>query len=182
MLIKFLLSFALVISFNSKAQDYIPVDAGSKIHFVIKNFGINTGGDFSGLKGIIHFSPDQISACKFDVTVAVATIDTDNKMRDKNLVSDEYFDAEKFPVIHVVSTKIEKTNKTADGFYFFNGTLTIKGVTKNISFPFQAKQNGNGLLFTGEFAIDRTAFGLGQKNIVLSNKVLVSLSVATTKH
>ena len=182
MLIKFLLSFGLVISFNSKAQDYIPVDAGSKIHFVIKNFGINTGGDFSGLKGNIHFSPDQISASKFDVTVAVTTIDTDNKMRDKNLVSDEYFDAEKFPVIHIVSTKIEKTNKTSDGFYFFNGTLTIKGVTKDISFPFQAKQNGNGFLFTGDFTIDRTAFGLGQKNIVLSNKVLVSLSVATTKH
>ena len=25
-----------------------PVDADSKVHFVIKNFGIKTGGDFKG--------------------------------------------------------------------------------------------------------------------------------------
>ena len=34
-----------------------PVDADSKVHFVIKNFGIKTCGDFKGLKGNIKFYP-----------------------------------------------------------------------------------------------------------------------------
>lgn len=177
MILKNLFACLLLITVNVSAQNYTPVDKGSKVHFVIKNFGINTGGDFTGVKGDISFLPETPLSCKFDVTVAASTIDTDNQMRDKNLVSDEYFDATKFPVIKLVSTKIAATNKTADGFYYFTGNLIIKGVTKAISFPFQAKKIADGYLFTGTFEIDRTDYGIGEKNIVLSNKVVVSLLV-----
>src|SRR6185312_10183887 len=178
MMIRNILAFLILLSINAHSQNYTPLDAGSKVHFIIKNFSINTGGDFSGLKGQIVFSPEKVADSKFDVTVSAATIDTDNEMRDKNLASDEYLDAAKFPVIKMVSTK---TNKTTDGFYFFTGDLTIKGVTKSISFPFQVKKTSDGYLFTGSFDIDRTDFGVGEKNIVLSNKVSVSLSVTAKK-
>jgi polyisoprenoid-binding protein YceI len=171
----------LFISIGANAQNYTPVDSGSKVHFVIKNFGINTGGDFKGLKGDIIFQPENLASAKFNVTVSASTIDTDNEMRDKNLASDEYFNAAKFPLIRIVSTKIEKTNKTASGFYYLTGTLTIKGITKAISFPFQAVKKPDGFLFTGNFEIDRTDFGVGEKNMVLSNKVAVSLSVSSKK-
>jgi polyisoprenoid-binding protein YceI len=181
MMIRNIVAFLVLLSINAHSQDYTPSDAGSKVHFIIKNFGINTGGDFSGLKGQIVFSPENVADSKFDVTVSTSTIDTDNEMRDKNLASDEYFDAAKFPVIKMVSSKISKTNKTTDGFYFFTGDLTIKGVTKSISFPFQVKKVNDGYLFTANFDIDRTDFGVGEKNIVLSNKVSVSLSVTAKK-
>ena len=177
MTLKHILVSLLFISINSSAQNYIPTDPGSKIHFVIKNFGIGTGGDFKEVKGEIKFLPDNLAVSKFNVTVDASSVDTDNQMRDKNLVTDEYFDAAKFPLIRLVSIKIDKTNKTTDGFYYFNGSLTIKGITKNISFPFQAKKINNDYLFTGNFEIDRTDFGVGEKNIVLSNKVDVTLSV-----
>lgn len=178
---KNLLVWLLLLSVNAGAQNYTPVDSASKVHFVIKNFGINTGGDFTGLKGNIDFSPAHLSACKFDVMVAASTIDTDNEMRDKNLAGDEYFDAAKFPVIKMVSVKIDKTNKSAGGYYYFNGKITIKGITKNISFPFQVNELKDGYLFTGNFEINRTDFGVGEKNIVLSDKVAVSLSVTAKK-
>ena len=180
-MIRNILAFVILLSINARSQNYTPSDEGSKVHFIIKNFGINTGGDFSGLKGQIVFSPEEVADSKFDVTVSASTIDTDNEMRDKNLASDEYFDAAKFPVIKMVSTKISKTNKTTDGFYFFTGDLTIKGVTKSISFPFQVKKINDGYIFTGNFDIDRTDFGVGEKNIVLSNKVSVSLSITAKK-
>ena len=181
-MIRNILAFVILLSINARSQNYTPSDEGSKVHFIIKNFGINTGGDFSGLKGQIVFSPEEVADSKFDVTVSVSTIDTDNEMRDKNLASDEYFDAAKFPVIKMVSTRISKTNKTTDGFYFFTGDLTIKGVTKSVSFPFQVKKINDGYLFTGSFDLDRTDFGVGEKNIVLSNKVSVSLSVTAKKN
>lgn len=172
---------SLFISINIFAQNYSPVDSLSKVHFVIKNFGINTGGDFSNLKGNIRFLPESSSESHFDVSVSASTIDTDNSMRDNNLKSDEYFDATKYPKISLVSTKIDKTNKTGEGYYYFTGNLTIKGITKVISFPFQAKAQDNGYLFTGNFQIDRTEFGVGEKNIVLSNLVAVTLSVFAKK-
>lgn len=181
-MIKTLLICLLFISFNSGAQSYSPVDSASKVHFVIKNFGIGTGGDFTGLKGDVTFLPDSLAGCTFDVSIATSTVDTDNKMRDKSLVSDEYFDAEKFPLITIVSTKIEKTNKTTAGFYYFTGDLTIKGVTKAIAFPFQAKEENDGYLFTGNFEINRSDFEVGSQSIVLSDQVAVTLSVFAKKN
>ncbi len=180
-MVKSLLICLLFFSFNAVGQNYAPVDSSSKVHFVIKNFGINTGGDLTGLKGNITFSPDNLAASDFNVSVAASTVDTDNSMRDKSLTGDEYFDVQKYPLITIASTKVEKTNKTAAGFYYFTGNLTIKGVTKSISFPFQAQEENGGYLFTGNFDINRTDFGVGEQNIVLSNQVAVTLSVFAKK-
>jgi len=182
MILKNLLLFLFLITTSAYAQHYKPVDSGSKVHFVIKNFGISTGGDFKGLKGEINFLPANLSASKFDVSVSAVTVDTDNPMRDKDLKGKEYFDVQKYPDIKIVSTKIDKTNKTDSGFYYFTGNLTMHGITKTISFPFQANKQKDGFLFTGEFEINRVDFGVGEKSVVLGSKVAVSLSVVAKKN
>ena len=97
---KVILAFTICITSQVQAQNFTPTDEGSKLHFVIKNIGINTGGDIAGMKGKIKFNARQISSSLFDVTVAVNTIDTDNGRRDGHLKKDDYFDAEKYPTIH----------------------------------------------------------------------------------
>jgi Uncharacterized conserved protein len=171
----------LAVSFAGISQKYKPADEGSKVHFVIKNFGINTGGDLAGLTGDINFVPANITACSFDVSVSVNTIDTDNGTRDKDLKSDKYFDADKYPVITIKSTKIYPTNKTALGWYQFTGTLTMHGITKPIAFPFRAIKKGNDYLFVGGFILNRLDYGVGKSSSVLSNSVNVSLSVLAKK-
>ncbi len=171
----------MFISASLTAQNYKPVDTGSKVHFIIKNFGIDTGGELKGLKGDIIFLPEDLSKSKFDVSVSASTVDTDNESRDKHLRSDEYFDVEKYPDIRITATKIEKTNKTNTGYYYFTGNIIMHGVTKAISFPFQVTKIKDDYLFTGEFVIDRLDFGVGEKSAVLSNKVNVSLSVLAKK-
>jgi polyisoprenoid-binding protein YceI len=47
------LFIGLFIFAASHAQQYQPVDEKSEVKFVIKNFGINTGGGFKGLQGTI---------------------------------------------------------------------------------------------------------------------------------
>jgi polyisoprenoid-binding protein YceI len=182
MVFKILLPFLIFMTSLATGQQYKPVDTGSKVHFVIKNFGIATGGDFSGLKGDVTFLPGNLSACKFNVSVAASTVDTDNQSRDKDLRSADYFDALKYPDIKIVSTKIDKTNKTETGFYFFTGELTMHGVTKTISFPFHAEKIKDDYLFTGEFEINRVDFGVGGKSVVLGSKVIISLSVLAKKN
>lgn len=164
-----------------QAQTYIPADPGSKVHFIIKNFGIKTGGQFTGLKGEIIFSPDDIAVCHFNVSVDANTIDTDNDTRDSHLRKEGYFDADKYPQITITSTKIDKTNKTESGFYYFTGTLSMHGVTRPVAFPFHAEKINDSYLFTGDFEINRIDFGVGDNSTVLSNTVSVSLSVLTKK-
>ena len=167
-------SLFLFISIWVNAQNYSPTDDGSKLHFVIKNLGINTGGDISGLKGKIIFDAKNTSKCFFDVTAAVKTIDTDNGKRDEHLKKEEYFDVATYPVIHLVSTKIEPG---ADLKHFiFKGNLTIKNITKPISFPFTAQGKSGGALFVGFFEINRVDFGVGKQSFSLSNKIKVTLN------
>jgi len=154
---------------------YTPVDAGSKVHFVIKNLGFKTGGDFAGLKGTIRFDPEKYSSSGFDVTVDANTIDTDNGSRDGHLRKAEYFDVAKYKTLHFKSTKI-MLSSTAGRFYVF-GELTIKGVTKPVEFGFAATPKDGGYIFDGEFEINRRDFGVGGSSISLSDKLTVSLSV-----
>ncbi|HMG66213.1 MAG TPA: YceI family protein, partial [Chitinophagaceae bacterium] len=137
----FLFSFVLF------AQTYTPGDNGSKVHFVIDNFGIATGGDFKGLGGSIKFDPANLASADFDVTVDANTINTDMTSRDNHLRKSEYFDVNNYPKIAFKSTKVSKTNK--DGFFYIFANITIKKVTKEVKFPFTAVAKDGGYLFEG---------------------------------
>lgn len=171
---KFILSILVFFSaLHISAQQYKPVDNKSEINFTIKNFGINTNGSFSGLKGTISFDASKLSTSTFNITIDVNTVNTSIDMRDKHLKDEEYFNTEKYSAISFVSTSI----KASDNGYTASGALTIKGVSKNISFPFTAvKQNGS-MLFTGSFSINRKDFDVGGTSAVLGNNVDISLKV-----
>jgi polyisoprenoid-binding protein YceI len=161
---------------SSFAQSTLtPVDGDSKVHFVIKNFGIKTGGDFKGLKGNIKFYPANPAASSFEVTADAGTIDTDNDSRDEHLRKAEYFDAATYKTIQFKSTKVA-LSKTAGRFYMY-GNLTIKGVTKPVEFGFAAKPKNGGYVFDGEFKINRRDFGVGGSSVSMSDNLTVSLSV-----
>lgn len=154
-------------SFTS--SDLKPVDASEAVTFTIKNFGINTSGEFKGLKGTIKWDASNPSASVFNVTVDANTINTDIDMRDDHLRKEEYFNIAKYPTINFVSTAVNANNVT--------GNLTIKGVTKQISFPFTVKPSAGGYLFEGSFEINRRDFGVGSGSVSLSNNVTVNLKV-----
>ncbi len=160
------------------AQQYKPVNDKSDVKFTIKNFGINTNGSFSGLKGTISFDPSKLSAASFNVTLDAPSINTGIDMRDKHLKEEEYFNVEKYSTISFVSTAL----KLIDNGYTMNGTLTIKGVSKNISFPFTSIQQNDGMLFTGSFNINRKDFNVGGSSAVLGNNVDISLKVFAQKN
>ena len=154
---------------------FTPVDADSKVHFVIKNFGVKTGGDFTGIKGTIKFDPVNFAASVFDVTVDAGTIDTDNSSRDGHLRKAEYFDVDTYKTIHLKSIKITKSS-IAGRFYMF-ASLTIKGVTKPVEFGFGAAPKKGGYVFDGNFKINRRDFGVGGSSVSMSDNLTVSLSV-----
>lgn len=160
------------------AQDYQPTDQGSQIGFEIRNFGVNTHGTFSGLEGKIVWVPDDPGKAFFDVSIGAATINTDNEMRDGHLKKEAYFDAVKYPRIRLVSTEI--TGPDGSGHYTFRGKLTIKDVTRDISFTFIATPMGGDYIFKGGFPLNRRDFHVGGSNTI-SNKLTVSITVLAKK-
>jgi polyisoprenoid-binding protein YceI len=161
------------------AQSYTPTDAGSKVHFTIKNFGIKIGGDFTGLKGTIVFNPKALNTSTMNVSVDAKTVDTDNGSRDGHLRKDEYFGVDKFPLITFTGTKI--TESSIAGRFFVIGNLTIKGVTKPVQFGFTATPTTEGYKFNGEFEINRRDFGVGGSSNVMADKLKVKLDISAKK-
>jgi polyisoprenoid-binding protein YceI len=150
-----------------------PVDAGSKVHFVIRNFGISNAGDLSGLKGHVLFDKNNLAGSYFDVSVNVASINTDNKKRDNHLRSDDFFDVNRYPTIRITGKPIAANGSS----YILVGTLTIKDVTKKIQIPFTVKPQAAGFLFQGQFSINRLDYHVGGESMILSDDLTVSLQV-----
>jgi polyisoprenoid-binding protein YceI len=161
------------------AQQYAPVDAGSSVKFAIKNFGLNVDGSFKGLQGKITFRAENLATSLFNVSVDAATVNTGNGSRDGHLKKGDYFDVAKYPRINFASTKITAGGKS--GQYIVEGTFTIKGISKTVSFPFAVSSGASGNLFTGKFKINRRDFKVGGNSLVLSDDVTVTLNVSTVK-
>ena len=161
------------------AQSFTPDDTKSKTHFTIKNFGIKTGGDFTGIKGTIVFNPKDLSNSQINVSVNASTINTDNNARDKHLRKNEYFDVDKYPLITFKSSKI--TVSSIAGRFFVVGTITIKGIEKIIQFGFAAVSFKDGYTFSGEFEINRIDFGVGSSSFSLSDNLKVTLNIVANK-
>jgi polyisoprenoid-binding protein YceI len=173
----FTLCLALAAVTIIHAQQYQPVDEKSEIKFEIKNFGINTGGNFKGLQGTIAFDASNPAAASFDMSIDANTVNTDNGSRDGHLRKEEYFDVKNYPRISFKSAKITSDKSSFQVF----GKLTIKGVTKDISFPFKATRKDDGYLFEGTYQIDRRDFKVGGSSLVMGDNVKVTLSVYAKK-
>ncbi len=174
--IQFILSLLVLgLSMNlSFAQQYTPDASASAIKFSIKNMGITFNGTFGGLAGQITFNPNDLSSSFFNVHVEAKSVNTDNESRDNHLRKEDFFNVEKFPKLSFASDKITSAGK---GEYTVTGRLTIKDVTKTISFKFSATPQGNGIILKGNFEINRRDYNVGGSSMTLSDKVKVNLIV-----
>jgi len=123
--------------FNSQAQqakEWKLDKNHTSVTFAVKHFFSTVNGNFTDYDGSFYFDSDKITGSKFTFSIPVSSINTNNKKRDADLVSDNFFNAEKYPEIKFVSTKFEKKSKTE---LIVHGDLTIKDVTKKVAIPFK---------------------------------------------
>ncbi|WP_165798448.1 YceI family protein [Chitinophaga costaii] len=171
----------LFIAMHAAAQAYTPTDKGSEVGFRIVNhlvFKSTVTGTLGQLQGSIHFEPEHTEHASFKVSVAVSTISTGIGARDNHLKKEEYFNAQQFPTILLQSTKVEKVAQA--NTYQLTGTLTIKGVSKPVTFTFTATPQQDGYLFQGSFNIKRLDYQVGPDNSI-DNELTVTLKVLALK-
>ena len=101
-----------------------PVHTG--ILFEIKHIYSTVRGHFSNFTGDVFFDPDNLEKSKFDFSVTVDSIDTDNDKRDNHLRSDDFFGAKKYPVMTFKSSRV---SHDVGNKYILEGKMTIKDVT-----------------------------------------------------
>lgn len=156
------------------------VDAShSQVGFVARHLMVaKTRGTFQDYTGTITIGENPLDS-KVEAVVQVASIDTKDDGRDGHLKSADFFDAENFPTLSLVSTGIEP--RGAD--YVLHTNLTIKGITKSVDFDleFEGVQTdpwGNTKAgFTAEAEVNRKDFGLEWNVALETGGVLVGEKV-----
>jgi polyisoprenoid-binding protein YceI len=161
-----------------QAQSYIPVDDSSQVSFTIKNLGINVKGSFTGLQGNITFDATHPENSSFDVYIDAASVNTGNNARDNHLREEVFLDVKNHPHIKFVSVKVEPGKKA--GTFFMQGTLTIKGISLPLSFPFTVTPTTDGYWLEGDFDTRRKPYRVGRTS-TMSDKLTVSLRVLARK-
>ncbi len=106
--------------------------AHSLIEFSVKHMMIATvRGRFTQFDGTVNVDPDDLLRSGVEGYVDVASITTNEPNRDAHLRSADFFDVENHPRMAFRSTKIERTGEDT---YRVTGDLTIRGVTRPITF------------------------------------------------
>lgn len=148
--------------------------AHSKVGFEVPHLVISTvEGRFTSFGGDLELG-SSFDKSKVTVTVDTASIDTGVAKRDDHLRSPDFFDAKKLPQMKFVSTQI---TGGPDAFQL-TGDLTIKGVTKKVTFDGKylgTVSDGMGnkkAAFSAKTKINRKDFGLTWNNMVEAGPVV----------
>lgn len=88
-----------------------------------------------------------------EVTVALASADSDNRDRDETLLGPEFFHVEQFPEATWTSTAI----RSADDGFDADGELTLRDITASQSIVFQLTPDGDALVAEGAFTLGGSA-------------------------
>lgn len=169
------LAFFLVslVGLPAVAQVWKPTSAF--VTFQAKLFGTTVEGRFKGFDGQLQFNP-AVGTGSLVATVDARTVDTDNALRNRHLREREmFFNVEKFPVLRMKSTRLEKTPTGYVGIF----DLTVKNTTRPVRVPFTFNTEGPKGTFAGTFIINRKDFDFGGNTLGMSSTVTVSLLVNT---
>ena len=155
---------ALAIAGSVSAQTKWKLDKShSNVRFTVTHMTVSeVEGTFKIWDGPVENTKPDFSDAKISFTIDVNSINTENENRDKHLKSDDFFNAEKFPAIKFESTSMQPLGNNK---YKLNGNLTIRDITKPVTFDVTyggtiTGQRGTKVGFKAVTTVDRLAYGL----------------------
>jgi polyisoprenoid-binding protein YceI len=144
----------------------------------------NIKGSFRALSGVLNLDEADVTGSSVEAFLPVATLSTGDEQRDGHLKSADFFDAEKFPTITFKSNEVKRTG---EGEYAVTGDLTLRGVTKPVTFAVEGPSApgkdpwGNLRIgLTATTRINRKDFGLTWNSALEAGGVLVGDEVGLT--
>jgi polyisoprenoid-binding protein YceI len=134
--------------------DKVHSDIGFSVaHMVVSE----TTGKFKEFDSKISSTADDFAGATVTFSAKTASVFTDDEKRDGHLRSDDFFNSEKYPEMKFAGTLAKENGK-----YILKGNLTIRDVTKPVSFD--VTYGGRIKAFGGERAGFKLAGKLNRKD------------------
>ncbi|MEM9706400.1 MAG: YceI family protein [Pseudomonadota bacterium] len=133
--------------------------AESKLGFKASQNGAGFEGAFEGFTATIVFDPAEVSASSIEVVVDMSTAKTGDRQKDQALPGSDWFRVKDHPQ---ATYRQASMNDLGDGDYESVGTLTMRGVSKDVTLAFSLAIDGDTATAEGTTTIIRSDFGVGQ--------------------
>ncbi|NQV73675.1 YceI family protein [bacterium] len=127
------------------------IDASSSVFsFQVEHFGVATvNGSFSSASGTIQFDAQHPDSMRASLFIDVESISTNNKLRDKELKSEDFLDVNRYPRVSFASSGVVLAAKNVGPSAQGNqrrrvqGQMTMYGQTRDMEIPFLIRHSPN---------------------------------------
>lgn len=152
----------------------------SKIGFVGAKVTAQHVGVFEDFGGTIALADGKLEggSVEFEVKTASVVADGGNERLENHLRSPDFFEVEAHPTAKFVSTQITAGSEAEGMTHTVTGNLTIRGVTKSVTFPAKVAVTAGEVRASTEFGIDRKDFGIvypGKADDLIKDNVLLQV-------
>lgn len=167
-------------------------ESHTRIGFVARHAMVTkVRGQFNEFVGTATIDGSNVTKSAAQLTIQAASIDTRNEQRDVHLRSNDFLAMDEFPEITFNSTEIHHNDANS---FEVTGDLTIKGVTKSVTVPFDFEGAatdpfGNQRIgFDGALTINRKDFGvtwnaaLETGGVLVSDKITLEFEISAIKN
>jgi polyisoprenoid-binding protein YceI len=163
-----------------KAGRYRLDTAHGKITWSLSHLGYSTYyGQFTDVTGELTLDPKAPAQSRLSVKIATGSVNALHEKLNAHLKAPDFLSVEAFPEATFISTSVEPTSPTTARV---NGTLTLRGVAKPVSFDATFNQAGPHAVdklytvgFDGWAVIKRSEFGVNAFLPVLGDEVALRL-------
>ncbi len=183
--ISFLLFVVIGQNAYAAAREWELDQAHSNIYFSVGHIYSKIQGHFNEFSAKVSFDPANLKESHFFVKIKVDSIDTGISKRDKHLLSADFFESGKHPLITFESKTITDAGK---GVYEVAGRLNIKGKEYDLTLPLTfagvkdhpavpGKQVAG---FNGTITVDRIVLNVGDEKFYKMGLVGKDVEVLVT--
>lgn len=131
----------------------------SRIGFTFKQMNVPVEGGFARFTASVVFESTSPEAGKAEIEVDLGSIDTGSSDGDTEAKRKPWFNVESFPKAKFISTSVQRTGPER---LQVSGTLTIKGRSRDVTFPVTMKREPSGTAFEGAFPLLRLQYAIGE--------------------
>ncbi|GAB5389564.1 MAG: hypothetical protein Alpg2KO_25320 [Alphaproteobacteria bacterium] len=158
------LSLAAILAMPGLAQatDYTVDYAASEVAFTGEHAGNTFKGVFQDWKAEITFDPDDLANSTLSASFKTNSAKTGDQTYDGTMPSPDWFNSSATPDATFVS---ESITANPDGSYKATGPLTLRGLSRPVSFDFVVSDLATApVTATAEFSLARMTWNIGAKS------------------
>jgi polyisoprenoid-binding protein YceI len=153
-----------------------------QVLFFVDHLGFSRQvGRFPGVSGTIDFDPDDWTAGRVDVEIAIGSLWLGDAGWERKMLSDDFFDAKAHPVARFVGERMEATG---DSTARLHGNLSLLGVTRPVVLDVQRNRIGRNSFnfkqtagFSARTTIRRSDFGMTRLKAAVGDEVEIVIEI-----